>query len=135
VARLICGAFTRRLSGEMGVEPRAVEDPPDSRVGEEDLRVVGRFEDDVCNPPRHPVRAVGIDELAQPGVAHALGTPDRRPDRAVTFQQDDVELWARQLRLPSGDGTGWTGAYDQNVDVRHGRRGAGSGEWFVRVHR
>src|SRR5213592_1509310 len=114
---------------EMRVEPRSVENPAEAAVGEHYLGVIGRLENDVGDPPGYPVSAVGIGELAQTGVADAFGTAHGGPDRPVAFEQHDVELAGRLLRVSGGNRPGRPGAHYQDVDVRHERRGLGIGGW------
>ena len=77
----------RRPRGEEGVEAGAVEDPRHGPpLGDGHLGVVRRDEDDARDAARHPGRAVGIDELAQPGVPHAFGAPHGEADHAIALE-------------------------------------------------
>ena len=113
------GARRDRFGGEMGVEPRAIEDPAHVPLGDPDLRVVRRDEDDTRNLARDPRGAVRIGELAQPGVPDALRAAHRCSHRAIALEQHHVELRCRAFCLCRGDGTGRARADDQEIDVRH----------------
>src|SRR5206468_381459 len=83
------------------------------------LGVVRRDEDDAGDLAGHPRRAFRVRELAEPGVADALGTAHRRAHRPVPLEHHHVELRRGALRPGRSDTAGRTRADDQDVDVRH----------------
>ena len=103
----------------MGIEARAVEHPTHVALGDLDLRIVGREEDDPGDLAGGPLRPVRVRELPQPRVAHTFGAAHGRPHGAVALEQCHIQLGRRLFRLPRGNGPGGSGAHDQDVDVRH----------------
>jgi len=81
------------------VEPRSVENPAEAAVAEYDLGVIRCLKNDV-GIRRIPSQSRRIDELAQACVADPFGTAHGGPDRPIAFQQHDVELAGRLLRMP-----------------------------------
>src|SRR5439155_16234953 len=67
-----------------------------------------------------PGSAVGIGELAQPGIAYAFGAADRLANDRVALEQHHVEVRRGALRLPGRDRTRGPSTNDQQVRVvRH----------------
>ena len=133
VAHQDLGPGLPRLGRERRLESRAIEDEPHVALGHPHLGAVRRPEDHLRDPPRHPRRPGGIDELGEPGAPHALAAAHRCADRPIALEERHGERAVARQELPSRDQTGRATSHHEHIAAARARTHAStSGRGTIR---